>query len=208
LTIGGGQVFPEVNFTLPPMNMTNETWPDVLAHYEQMAEEILRRAAALATPGLVLEFELLPPMTERPEWGPDASKVKMMLNIDRPRGTGNCNLFLLGADAFESQAPNCRGRGPSRRRKLSPVKEGGEVSPLLALTTLWGASFAHPSDAAFLSRWHHPSGLPTDILEPNLFGDPFLSRASHQTLFATCKQQPLGQGCCLHIGIARKSPRN
>src|ERR1017187_5574564 len=24
LTIGGGQVFPEVNFTLPPMNMTDE----------------------------------------------------------------------------------------------------------------------------------------------------------------------------------------
>jgi methanol--5-hydroxybenzimidazolylcobamide Co-methyltransferase len=69
LTIGGGSVFPEVNFTLPPMNMTDETWPEVVAHYEQMAEQILRRAASLATPGIVLEFELLPPMTERPEWG-------------------------------------------------------------------------------------------------------------------------------------------
>ena len=61
LTIGGGQVFPEVNFTLPPMNMSDETWPDVVAHYEQMAEQILRRAASLAVPGIVLEFELLPP---------------------------------------------------------------------------------------------------------------------------------------------------
>ena len=69
LTIGSGTVFPEVNFTLPPMNMTDETWPDVVAHYDQMAEQILRRAASLATPGIVLEFELLPPMTERPEWG-------------------------------------------------------------------------------------------------------------------------------------------
>src|SRR5208283_3393406 len=69
LTIGGGQVFPEVNFTLPAMNMTDETWPEVVAHYDQMAEQILRRAASLAVPGIVLEFELLPPMTERPEWG-------------------------------------------------------------------------------------------------------------------------------------------
>jgi methanol--5-hydroxybenzimidazolylcobamide Co-methyltransferase len=75
LTIGGGQVFPEVNFTLPPMNMTDETWPEVVAHYQQMAEQILRRAASLAVPGIVLEFELLPPMTERPEWGAELTAL-------------------------------------------------------------------------------------------------------------------------------------
>ena len=75
LTIGGGAVFPEVNFTLPPMNMTDETWPEVVAHYEQMAEQILRRAASLAVPGIVLEFELLPPMTERPEWGAETHRA-------------------------------------------------------------------------------------------------------------------------------------
>ncbi len=66
LTIGGGQVFPEVNFTLPPMNIEDGTWAEVVAHYDQMAEQILRRAVALSTPGIVLEFELLPAMTERP----------------------------------------------------------------------------------------------------------------------------------------------
>jgi len=75
LTIGGGTVFPEVNFTLPPMNMTDATWPEVVAHYDQMAEQILRRAASLATPGIVLEFELLPPMTERPEWGAELTAL-------------------------------------------------------------------------------------------------------------------------------------
>lgn len=75
LTIGGGLVYPEVNFTLPPMNITEQTWPEVLAHYEQMASEILRRAAALAVPGIVLEFELLPPMTERPEWGAEITAL-------------------------------------------------------------------------------------------------------------------------------------
>jgi methanol--5-hydroxybenzimidazolylcobamide Co-methyltransferase len=75
LTIGGGMVFPEVNFTLPPMNIEDGTWADVVAHYEQMAEQILRRAAALAIPGIVLEFELLPPMTNRPDWGAEITAL-------------------------------------------------------------------------------------------------------------------------------------
>jgi len=75
LTIGGGQVFPEVNFTLPPMNMTDDTWAEIVAHYDQMAEQILRRAASLGTPGIVLEFELLPLMTERPEWGAEITRL-------------------------------------------------------------------------------------------------------------------------------------
>ena len=53
-------VFPEVNFTLPPMTIAAETWPEVKAHYEEMAAQILRRAVALRVPGIVLEFELLP----------------------------------------------------------------------------------------------------------------------------------------------------
>jgi len=37
LTIGGGLVYPEVNFTLPTMSMDDGTWGEVVAHYEQMA---------------------------------------------------------------------------------------------------------------------------------------------------------------------------
>ena len=69
LIIGQGAVFPEVNFTLPPLALTSDTWPEAVRHYEEMAEAIVRRALALRLPGLVLELELLPPMTERPEWG-------------------------------------------------------------------------------------------------------------------------------------------
>ena len=35
LTIGGGLVFPEVNFTLPAMNIEPGTWAEVVAHYER-----------------------------------------------------------------------------------------------------------------------------------------------------------------------------
>jgi methanol--5-hydroxybenzimidazolylcobamide Co-methyltransferase len=69
LTIGAGQVFPEVNFTLPVLSVDAGTWPQVLAHYEEMARAILKRALVLQVPGIVLEFELLPAMTETPQWG-------------------------------------------------------------------------------------------------------------------------------------------
>lgn len=69
LTLGAGQVYPEVNFTLPPMQITDASWGEVVRHYQEIAEGVLARAVALKVPGIVLEFELLPPMTERPEWG-------------------------------------------------------------------------------------------------------------------------------------------
>ena len=99
LTIGGGTVFPEVNFTLPPMNITDETWTEVVAHYDQMAEQILRRAASLSTPGIVLEFELLPPMTERPEWGAELTALlkrhlKAYYEKKKSRGTGKAIIAL------------------------------------------------------------------------------------------------------------------
>ena len=69
LTIGGGTVYPELNFTLPPMSITAQTMNDVEAQYAEMVDEALTRAAALHVPGLVVEFELLPDLTETPEWG-------------------------------------------------------------------------------------------------------------------------------------------
>src|SRR5512139_2835203 len=75
LTIGAGLVYPEVNFTLPPMSITDATWAEVLGHYEEIAEGVVKRALALKVPGIVLEFELLPPMTDRPEWGAEITTI-------------------------------------------------------------------------------------------------------------------------------------
>ena len=69
LTIGAGEVFPEVKFTLPALDLNDSTWPEAVRQYEEMAETMIGRAITLKVPGLVLEYELLPPMTERPEWG-------------------------------------------------------------------------------------------------------------------------------------------
>ena len=75
LTIGGGEVYPEVNFTLPAIAITAGTWPQIVAQYEDIAVQVLRRATALQVPGIVLEFELLPAMTEVPEWGAEITAL-------------------------------------------------------------------------------------------------------------------------------------
>lgn len=106
LIIGAGRVFPEVNFTLPAMNMTEETWPEVVAHYDQMAEQILRRAASLGVPGIQLEFELLPPMTERPEWGAEITALlKQHLKDYHEKHHLACALRVTPTDIRDQMKP-------------------------------------------------------------------------------------------------------
>lgn len=78
MVIGGGQVYPELNFTLPSMEITRETMPRVLEHYQEIINGALTRAVDLESQGVVIEFETLPPMTEFPEWG--LSIVRVLLD--------------------------------------------------------------------------------------------------------------------------------
>lgn len=75
LTIGAGQVYPEVNFTLPAITVSADNWCEIFSQYSEMATSIIRRAVALRAPGIVLEFELLPAMTECPEWGAEITTL-------------------------------------------------------------------------------------------------------------------------------------
>jgi methanol--5-hydroxybenzimidazolylcobamide Co-methyltransferase len=67
--IGTGEVIPEINFTLPPMDIHEQSWPAICRQYTEMIEGICERAVALEVPALLVEFETLPPMTVHPEWG-------------------------------------------------------------------------------------------------------------------------------------------
>ncbi len=75
LTIGAGQVFPEINFTLPPIDINAGTWSQIRGQYQTMISEICQRAVELYCPGLVVEFELLPPMTVNPGWGAEITGI-------------------------------------------------------------------------------------------------------------------------------------
>ena len=69
MVIGGGLVYPEINFTLPTMIVDESTMPEVLRNYKEILTGICERARDLQTPGFVAEIETLPPMTFHPDWG-------------------------------------------------------------------------------------------------------------------------------------------
>ena len=75
LSIGGGVLYPEVNFTLPTMQIEQETMPEVIRQYREIAEGICERARALHISGFVAEIETLPPMTFNPQWAVETCKT-------------------------------------------------------------------------------------------------------------------------------------
>jgi methanol---5-hydroxybenzimidazolylcobamide Co-methyltransferase len=75
LIIGGGLVYPELNFTLPTMVVEEATMPEVRQQYREIITEATQRAADLEVPGLVIEFESLPPMTENPAWAIEITEI-------------------------------------------------------------------------------------------------------------------------------------
>jgi methanol--5-hydroxybenzimidazolylcobamide Co-methyltransferase len=75
MVLGGGTVYPELNFTLPPMDINPVTFPEVRRHYREIVTDAARRAAELEVPGLVVEFETLPPMCQEPAWGIELAQI-------------------------------------------------------------------------------------------------------------------------------------
>ncbi|MDA8226508.1 MAG: methanol--corrinoid methyltransferase [Desulfitobacterium hafniense] len=75
MVIGGGTVYPEINFTLPPMLISEATMPKVKAQYEEMIHGVCAKAHELHVPGMLVEIELLPPCTFNPQWGIEVTKV-------------------------------------------------------------------------------------------------------------------------------------
>jgi len=73
--IGAGTVIPEINFTLPPMNIAEGTWSQVRREYTEIIEGVCQRAIDLEVPALLVEFETLPPMTVNPAWGLEITRL-------------------------------------------------------------------------------------------------------------------------------------
>jgi methanol--5-hydroxybenzimidazolylcobamide Co-methyltransferase len=112
MIIGGGMVYPELNFTLPPLHIDAHTMSEVRRHYEQIIEGALRRAAELEAPGVVIEFETLPPMTENPSWGLDIVKI-LLEGMEREKGRSGLKsaLRVTPNDNREFERPPLMRRG-------------------------------------------------------------------------------------------------
>ena len=75
LCLGQGTVIPEINFTLPSIELTESNWIEIRRQYQEMIEGICKRAVELEVPGLLVEFETLPAMTTRPAWGREIVEI-------------------------------------------------------------------------------------------------------------------------------------
>lgn len=112
LTIGGGSVVPEINFTLPPMEIAESTWPEVRRQYSEMIGSVLERAIQLEVPQLLVEFETLPGMTHRPAWGLEI--VRLLADALARAHTEHglkCALRFTPNDIRESSRPPLMRRG-------------------------------------------------------------------------------------------------
>lgn len=113
LKLGARVVFPEVNFTLPSMPLTDSTWPDALAQYREMARGVLGRARALEAPGMVIELEHLPPMTEHPEWGAQiTAELLELLENEHAKSGLACALRVTPVDLRYGERPPRLRDGP------------------------------------------------------------------------------------------------
>jgi methanol---5-hydroxybenzimidazolylcobamide Co-methyltransferase len=106
LSIGGGLVYPELNFTLPGMIVDTSSMPEVRKEYTQMITEASKRAVELNAPGLVVEFELLPDLTLTPEWGAEITKIlKDSLNDIQTKSGLKTALRVTPNDIREFERP-------------------------------------------------------------------------------------------------------
>jgi methanol--5-hydroxybenzimidazolylcobamide Co-methyltransferase len=106
MVIGGGLVYPELNFTLPGMIVDMNSMPEVRKEYIQMITEASKRAVELNAPGLVVEFELLPDLTLTPEWGAEITKnLKGTLNDVQEKSGMKTALRVTPNDIREFERP-------------------------------------------------------------------------------------------------------
>ncbi|MGA2497077.1 MAG: methyltransferase MtaB domain-containing protein [Tepidisphaeraceae bacterium] len=113
MVIGGGTVYPELNFTLPPISIETANMPRIIEHYREIITGAVHRAIELECHGLVIEFETLPPMTENPQWGIDLTKVLLdgLENGHAKNGLKSV-LRVTPNDTREMERPSLMRSGP------------------------------------------------------------------------------------------------
>ena len=128
LELGTGTVFPEVNFTLPAMNINKETWPQVVAQYTEMIDDVIRRSVELKVPQLMIEFETLPEMTLHPEWALEINRLLADKLIEANQKFGQKNaLRFTPNDIREFSRPPIMRSGTHWDSMLETFAKAGEA---------------------------------------------------------------------------------
>jgi methanol---5-hydroxybenzimidazolylcobamide Co-methyltransferase len=128
LVIGGGKVYPELNFTLPQMAVNKETRKEVEAHYRQIITGALERAEELHQEGVVFEFETLMEMTLEPELGTDLVRIMNDLCEDAYQKRGiKSEIRLTPNDIRDYERPVRQRTGRYLEPMLQLFEEGARA---------------------------------------------------------------------------------
>jgi methanol---5-hydroxybenzimidazolylcobamide Co-methyltransferase len=140
LKIGQGQVIPEVNFTLPPVEIAERNWSEIRQQYAEIIESICQRSVDLEVPGLLIEFETLPEMTLRADWGLEITS-QLAETLERFHATSGLKaaLRVTPNDTRELQRPPLMRRGEYWEGMLKFFGgAGGAGADLLAIESTGG----------------------------------------------------------------------
>ncbi len=123
LRIGAGDVHPELNFTLPAMAIEPDTWPRVVERYDATVAAVLTRARVLDVSGLVVEFEHLPPMTERASWGAELTeRIAQQLRAAHEAWGLKAALRVTVVDLRDGVKPPRRRRGEAWEQMAASLR--------------------------------------------------------------------------------------
>lgn len=75
MVIGGGHVYPELNFTLPTIELDETTIDKAYTIYRDIAKNALKRAHDLHQDAVQLEYETTVEFTMNPEWGIKVNQI-------------------------------------------------------------------------------------------------------------------------------------
>ncbi|MGA2545158.1 MAG: methyltransferase MtaB domain-containing protein [Rectinemataceae bacterium] len=128
IVVGGGSVYPELNFTLPTMHIEAATLPEIREHYRSIVTEALERAIELGVEGVVLEFETLLEMTLQPEIGIDLVRIMNGVCEDfyARRGMRSA-IRLTPNDTRDYDRPPLMRSGPRLDAMLQLFEEGARA---------------------------------------------------------------------------------
>ncbi|MCA9441863.1 MAG: methanol--corrinoid methyltransferase [Candidatus Omnitrophica bacterium] len=138
--IGTGTVVPEINFTLPPIEINESTWSEIQGIYRETIDSICQRAVALEVPSFLVEFETLPPMTVNPDWGVDITRI-LVETLDRYHDQYGLKgaLRLTPNDNRDHERPPLMRRGRYWEKMVELFERGvAEGADMLAIESTGG----------------------------------------------------------------------
>lgn len=139
IVLGGGTVYPEINYALPYESEVSETTMDSVERlYRRMAEGALQRAYELEMGPIVNEVELVYGLTDRPEWGERVVRAtRAAIDAYAARGV-RAALRTTIADIRELERPPRHRTGPEAERMFESFERCAPYSDVLSIESTGG----------------------------------------------------------------------